>query len=163
MIKAGAQLVVNPAIVTNDYTRRFYEAGFDGIVQTEITDNPGKQRFLIRPLARWRKRGGREIKAAENFPRLVNAVKTAHPDGRFGCLILEIPLYLQFRVHTPGVVRLVVDYKDVVGVGHVAERFPNVGFIAFCPSLVNAFLFGQFFLSVPLQGVPVKNMYFALS
>ena len=58
---------------------------------------------------------------------------------------------------------LVVDHQDVPGIGHLAQHFPNIGFIALGPTLVYALLLGNLLFAFPVQHVPVVNQDPALA
>ncbi len=56
VIKSGFVVFVISAIVTNNYTRRLDESGFDGIVESEIADDPSEQCLFRCRLPGWDKR-----------------------------------------------------------------------------------------------------------
>src|SRR5215470_7468576 len=69
--------------VADRHLRNLYQAGFNGINQTEIAYHPGKRFIRFLSDASQEIRSRREINAEVDAAPLVNAVKSVDPDCRF--------------------------------------------------------------------------------
>ena len=87
-------LGVRYRIVADHHARRLDQPGLDGVVQPEITHDPGEQRLLGAFLTRRREGGGGEVVAGEYASRFVDSVEAADPFGCFLDLVLVTPLTL---------------------------------------------------------------------
>ncbi len=104
---------IGQRIVAHDHPRRLHQPGLDGVVESEIRDDPAEQPLLRVRLAGRREGRGGKIEATQDAARLVQAVQSLDPARRLfevesgvgGLLFRD----LHVRRHAPGVVRLVID------------------------------------------------------
>src|SRR6266581_2800913 len=76
-------ILPKPRVIADNNTGSLDEAGFDGVVEAEVADDPLEQSFLAAALAGRSEGGGGEIEAAENAASAVNAVEAPNPLGGF--------------------------------------------------------------------------------
>ena len=155
---------IRHSIVPNNDAGRFDKAGFDTVIQAKIADDPSEKSLFIILLAGRSKRSSRKIIASQNVPRLMNSIQTADPYGSllFCFLLLFCQLCLVFGIFAPCVMCLIVYDKDIAGICHLTQHLAGVCLVTLGPALINAPPFGNRFLAVPRQGLPVGDHDFAL-
>ena len=163
VIQAGLEIFSELRIIANNDARRLHQPGFDGVIETEIADDPIEESFIPAALAGGRKGRGRKVEAGQNAASSMDAVESANPFGRLLDIFLCYSLDRGFGSDAPGVVGFIVNDHDVFGAGHVGEHFANVGFVAESAAFVHGPPFGNALFGVPIESVPVANRDFALA
>ena len=154
-------LGVGYRVVPHHHARRLDQARLDGVVEPEVAHDPVEQRFRGAAPARRHERRGREVVAAQDAARAVDAVQAADPLG--GGLHLG-PVDAGgagLLGDAPGVMRFVVDHQQVAGGGRLAEHGADVGFVAQRAALVDAAPPRNLRRGLPIERVPVAHHHAA--
>ena len=120
------RLRIGQRIVAYHHSRCLHQAGFNGVVQAEVAHHPGEQAFFVIGLSGGRKGCGRQVEAALDAARLVDAVQPFDParglvqvDAQFSRLRLAD---LDVGWLAVGVVGLIVDDHDVPALRQLAQH-----------------------------------------
>jgi hypothetical protein len=89
----------------------------------------------------------------------MNPVEAANPFGGFLEVFSGDALDRGLWRHAPGVMRCIVDDHNVPRARHIPERFPNIGLVAQRATLIHANWFREALLGIPIQGVPISDLY----
>jgi len=156
-------LGIGNSIISYDHPGGLHQAGFYGIAQAKVADDPGKEGFLAGRLAGRSKGRGCEIIAAQDAPDAVDSVQAAHPfGGLLDVLLFQAP-NLGFCRDPPCMVGLVIYDQNVLGIGQIPEDIPDVSLIAPGTSFIDSLLLGDLLISFPIQSMPVPDHHFGLS
>ena len=143
VVKAGFEILPKPCVIADNNTGSLDEAGFDGVVEAEVADDPLEQSFLAASLARGSEGGGGEIETGENPASTVDTVEAPNPLGGFFQFLFCDSFECGFRIAAPSMVSFVVDNDDVLGGSHVFKDLADVCFVAKRAALVHGLLFGD--------------------
>ena len=129
------RLRIGQGVVAHHYARGFDQPGLNGVVQTKVRHHPAEQARFGVGAPGGRKRRGRQVKAARNAPRLVDAVQPLHPARRFVQVNAQrLGLHLADLDVGRGavcVVRFVVDHHQVFVPGQLAQHPLGESLVAF--------------------------------
>ena len=158
VVEAGpVALGVRRGVVAHHHARRLDQARLDGVVESEVAHDPVEQRFPGGLPARRHERRRREVVAAQDAARAVDAVQAADPLGGGLDLGFVDAGGAGLLGDAPSVMRLVVDHQQVAGGRGAAEHGADIGFVAERPALVDAAPPRHLFRSVPVERVPVAD------
>ena len=145
------------AVVPYDHSGSLHQAGFDGIAEPEVADNPGEEGFFAGCLAGRGKGRGSEIVTGQDTPDDVDPVQAPDPFGSLLYVLFLQASYLGFGRYPPGMMGLVVYDQYVLGIGQVPEDIPDVSLIAPGTSFVHSLLLGDLLVGLPVQNMPVPD------
>ena len=129
---------IRDCIISDDHSGGLHQAGFYGIAQSKVADDPGKEGLLAGRLAGGSKRRGREVLAAQDAPDAVDSIQAAHPFGGLLDVLLLQAADFGFCRDPPSMVGLVIYDQDVLGVAQVSEEIPDASLIASGTSFIDS-------------------------